>query len=128
MEHFPDLFMDVGGLPPHRPVEHDIQLIGDSPLPNLVIYRDSVEERKEIKRQVNDLLDQGVLKPSCSPCGSPVLLVPKKDDTWHVCIDFRALNKITIKDQYPLPMIDDLIDQLQPAQWFIKLDLKSGYH
>lgn len=109
LEHFPDLFMDVGGLPPHRPVEHDIQLIGDSPLPNLIIYRHSVEESKEIKRQVNDLLEQGVLKP---PCGSPVLLVPKKDDIGHVCIDFRALNKITIKNQYPLPRIADLIDHL----------------
>lgn len=87
-----------------------------------------MEESKKIKRQVNDLLEQGELKPSCSPCGSPVLLVPKKDDTWHVRIDFRALNKITIKNQYPLPRIDDLIDQLQPAQWFIKLELKSGYH
>ncbi|CAL2266528.1 unnamed protein product [Prunus armeniaca] len=103
-EKFKDLFQDVHGLPPRRAVEHDIQLVGDSRIPNLVI------------------------KPSCSPCGSPVLLVPKKDGGWRLCVDYRALNKITINNRYPLPRIDDMLDQLHGAHYFTKFDLKSAYH
>jgi len=69
-----------------------------------------------------------VIKPSTSPCGSPIILVPNKDQTWRMCIEYRELNKITIKNCYPLPLIDDLLDQLQGAKFFIKLDLRSGYH
>ncbi|CAL2277904.1 unnamed protein product [Prunus armeniaca] len=85
---FSDLFENVEGLPPQRPVEHEMQLVGESPFPNLGMYRHSVQESEEIKRQVKEHLEQGVLKPSCSPCGSPVLLVPKKDGSWCMCIDF----------------------------------------
>ncbi|KAI5311989.1 hypothetical protein L3X38_041162 [Prunus dulcis] len=98
-EKFKDLFHDVQGLPPRRAVKHKIQLVGDSPLPNLSLYSTSVTESDEIKKQIQGLLEQGVIKPSCSPCGSPVLLVPKKDG-----------------------------DQLHGARYFTKLDLKSGYH
>ncbi|CAL8120214.1 unnamed protein product [Prunus armeniaca] len=127
-EKFKDLFHDVQGLPPRRAVEHEIQLVGDSPLPNLGLYRTSVTESDEIKKQIQGLLEQGVIKPSCSPCGSPVLVVPKNDGDWRMCVDYRALNKITIKNRYPLPRIDDLLDQLHGARYFTKLDLKSGYH
>ncbi|KAI5350964.1 hypothetical protein L3X38_003855 [Prunus dulcis] len=127
-EKFKDLFQDVHGLPPRRAVQHDIQLIGDSPLRNLGLYRTSVTESDEIKKQIQGLLEQGVIKPSCSSCGSPVLLVAKKDGDWHICVDYRALNKITIKNRYALPRIDDLLDQLHGACYFTKLDLKSGYH
>ncbi|CAL8137529.1 unnamed protein product [Prunus armeniaca] len=125
---FSDLFDNVEGLPPQLPVKHEIQLVGESSLPNFGMYCHSVQESKEIKRQVKELIEQGVLKPSCSPCGSPILLVPKKDGSWRMCIDFWALKKVTIKNRYPLSRIDDLMDQLQSARWFTKLDLKSGYH
>nr|CAD1816988.1 unnamed protein product [Ananas comosus var. bracteatus] len=123
-----DLFQEVQGLPPKRAVEHKIQLISDASLPNLGMYRNSVVENEEIKRQVTELLESGAIKPSSSPYGSPIVFVPKKDGGWRMCIDYRALNKITIKNRYPLPRIDDLLDQLKHARYFTKLDLKSGYH
>ncbi len=74
------------------------------------------------------MLEKWFIGPSTSPCGSPIVLVSKKDGSWKMCIDYRALNKITIKNCYPLPRIDDLLDQLKEAVYFTKLDLYSGYH
>ena len=91
------------------------------------MYRLSAAEMAEIKKQVQDLLDQGAIRPSSSPCGSPIVLVMKKDGTWRMCVDYRALNKIMIKNRYPLPHIDDLLDQLKDVVFFTKLDLHSGY-
>ena len=88
----------------------------------------SVLENAEIKKKVKELVEQGVIRPSASPCGSPIILVPKKDGTWCMCMDFRALNKITVKNRYPLPHINDLLHQLKYAVYFTKLDLRSGYH
>ena len=85
-------------------------------------------EMEEIKKQVQELLNQGVIRPSSSPCGSPIMLVPKKYDTWIMCVDYRALNKITMKNWYTLPRIDELLDQLKNVVYFTKLDLRSGYH
>ncbi|KAL7003706.1 hypothetical protein U1Q18_052414 [Sarracenia purpurea var. burkii] len=85
-------------------------------------------ELKELKVQLQELLDKGFIRPSVSPWGAPVLFVKKKDGTMRLCIDYRELNKITIKNRYPLPRIDDLFDQLQGAQIFSKIDLRSGYH
>ena len=85
-------------------------------------------QNEEIKKQVQELIEKGVIHPSTSPCGSPIVLVLKKDGSWRMCIDYRALNKITIKNRYPLPRIDDLLDQLKHATYFTKLDLHSGYH
>ena len=92
------------------------------------MYRLSVIENEEIKKQVQELLKSGFIRPSSSPCGSPIVLVPKKDGTWRMCVDLWALNKITVKNHYPLPRIDDLLDQLKHAIYFTKLDLWSGYH
>jgi len=92
------------------------------------MYRLSALENAEIKKQVQELLEKGFIKPSTSPCGSPIILVRKKDDLWRMCIDYQALNKITIKNCYPLPRIDDLLDQLKEAVYFTKLDFHSGYH
>jgi len=88
----------------------------------------SALENAEIKKKAHELLDKGFICPSTSPCGSPIVLVRKKDVSWRICIDYRALNKITIKKSYPLPRIDDLLDQLKEAVYFSKLYLRIGYH
>jgi hypothetical protein len=85
-------------------------------------------ENEEINKQVQELLEKGVIRPSTSPCGSPIVLVPKKYGTWRMCVDFRALNKIMMKNRYPLPRIDDLLDQFKNVDYFTKFDLRSGYH
>ena len=85
-------------------------------------------ELKELKTQLQDLVDKGFIRPSVSPWGAPVLFVKKKNGTMRLCIDYRQLNKATIKNKYPLPRIDDLFDQLQRASVFSKIDLRSGYH
>jgi len=100
----------------------------DVPLPNIGMYMLLVLENVEIKKQVQELVEQGVIKPSASPCGSSIILVPKKYSTWCMCVDFLSLNKITVKNRYPFPRIDDLLDQLKHAVYFPKLDLRSGYH
>ncbi|WMV09242.1 hypothetical protein MTR67_002627 [Solanum verrucosum] len=85
-------------------------------------------ELKELKEQLRDLLEKGFIRPSQSPCGAPVLLVKKKNGSLKMCIDYRQLNRVTVKNKYPLPRIDDLFDQLQGASHFSKIDLRSGYH
>lgn len=85
-------------------------------------------ESARIKNKIQNLLDKGIIRPSYSPCGSHIVLVPKKDGTWRMCVDFRALKKITINNCYPLPRVDDLLDQLKYAKYFTKLELRSGYH
>ena len=107
---------------------HSIDLIPSTPLPHEPIYRRLVLENDEIKRQIQELIQKGHIDPSASPCGSPIVLAKKKDGTWRLCIDYRALNKITVKNRYPIPRIDDLLDQLRGAKFFTKIDLKSGYH
>ena len=88
----------------------------------------SIMENDEIQRKIKEMLDKCTIRPSTSPCGSPIALIPKKDGTWRMCVDFRALNKITIKNRYPLLRIDDLLDQMKEEQFFTKLYLRSGYH
>src|SRR5215467_14677157 len=85
-------------------------------------------ELEELKKQLQDLLDKGLIRPSVSPWGAPVLFVKKKDGSLRLCIDYRELNKVTIKNKYPLPRIDDLLDQLSGSCVFSKIDLRSGYH
>ena len=85
-------------------------------------------ELQELKKQLQELLDKGYIRPSVSPWGAPVLFVRKKDGTLRLCIDYRKLNQVTVKNKYPLPRIEDLFDQLQGASKFSKVDLRSGYH
>ena len=116
------------GLPPKRSVDHHIELEPGSKPPYLPIYHMSPLELEELKRQLTDLLEMGFIRPSQSPYGAPVLFVPKKNGKLRFCVDFRALNKLTIKNRYPLPRIDELLDRIQGAKYFSKLDLQSGYH
>eukprot|EP00253_Pinus_taeda_P004699 PITA_04699 len=128
MEEYKEIFTSPAGVPLHCQVKHSIDLTLSAPLPNGPIYRRSVLENDEIKMQIQELLQKGHIRPSSSPCGSLIMLVQKKDGTWRLCIDYRALNKITVHNRYPIPRIDDLLDQLMGLKYFRKIDLKSGYH
>eukprot|EP00253_Pinus_taeda_P001830 PITA_01830 len=128
VEEYEDIFTSPAGVPLHCQVKHSIDLTPSAPLPNGPIYRRSVLENDEIKRQILELLQKGHIRPSSSPCGSLIVLVQKKDGTWRLCIDYRVLNKITVRNRYSIPWIDDLLDQLKGAKYFSKIGLKSGYH
>ncbi|XP_059663382.1 uncharacterized protein LOC132309045 [Cornus florida] len=115
-------------LPPRREVDHKIELEPGSKPPALVPYRMAPPELEELRRQLKELVDAGYIRPSKAPYGAPVLFQRKKDGSLHMCIDYRALNKVTIKNKYPIPLIADLFDQLGGACYFTKLDLRSGYY
>lgn len=122
------LFQEPKELPPSREFDHHIPLLpGVKPL-NTKPYRYSPAQKDEIERQVKKMLFNGIIKPSASPFSSPVLLVKKKDGTWRFCVDYRLLNSITVKNKYPLPIVDELLDELKGACWFTKLDMRLGYH
>ena len=129
VNEFLDVFPeDLPGLPPDREIEFVIDLLpGTAPI-SKAPYRMAPSELKELKVQLQELLEKDFIRPSFSPWGAPVLFVKKKDGTLRLCIDYRELNKVTIKNKYPLPRIDDLFDQLQGASVFSKIDLRSGYH
>ena len=116
------------GLPPDRDVGHTIPLEPGHAPPWRPLYRLSPNEKAEAERQVKEYLEKGWIVPSKSPFGAPILFVKKKDGSLRMCIDYRALNKITVKNRYPLPRIDDLLDKLQGSKFFSSLDLSQGYH
>ncbi|KAH0643768.1 hypothetical protein KY289_034742 [Solanum tuberosum] len=115
-------------VPPEREIEFGIDLLPNTQPILIPPYRMAPAELKELKEQLKDLLDKGFIRPSISPWGAPVLFVKKKDGSFRMCIDYRQLNNVTIKNKYPIPKIDDLFDQLQGASYFSKIDLRSGYH
>ncbi|KAE8705397.1 cytochrome P450 78A7-like [Hibiscus syriacus] len=115
-------------LPPKREVDHKIELVPNVEPPARAPYRMAPPELEEMRRQLKDLLDAGYIRPSKSPYGALVLFQKKHDDSLRMCIDYRALNKLTVKNKYPIPLIPDLFDQLGSARWFTKLDLRSGYY
>ncbi|GJZ88332.1 putative reverse transcriptase domain-containing protein [Tanacetum coccineum] len=129
VREFPEVFLEnLPGLPPVRQVEFQINLIpGAAPVARAP-YRLAPSEMQELSNQLQELADRGFIRPSTSPWGAPVLFVKKKDGSFRMCIDYRELNKLTVKNRYPLPRIDDLFDQLQGSSVYSKIDLRSGYH
>ncbi|GKF16762.1 putative nucleotidyltransferase, ribonuclease H, partial [Tanacetum coccineum] len=126
---FPKVFPDdLSGLPPSREIEFRIDLVPRAIPVIKSPYRLAPSEMEELSGQLKELQDKGFIRPSLSPWGAPVLFVKKKDGSFRMCIDYIELNKLTIKNRYPLPRIDDLFDQLQGSQYFSKIDLRSGYH
>ncbi|GJZ71767.1 putative reverse transcriptase domain-containing protein [Tanacetum coccineum] len=126
---FPEVFpKDLPGLPPVRQVEFQIDLIPRAALVARAPYRLAPSKMQKLSNQLQELADRGFIRPSTSPWGAPVLFVKKKDGSFRMCIDYRELNKLTVKNHYPLPRIDDLFDQLQGSSVYSKIDLRSGYH
>jgi hypothetical protein len=128
LEQFNTLFEPPTFLPPVRHTDHQIPLLEGSNPVNVRPYRYPHFQKREIEAQIEEMLRQGVIQPSCSAFSSPVLLVRKKDGTWRFCVDYRALNTITVKDRFPIPAIDELLDELYGTVCFSKLDLRAGYH
>jgi hypothetical protein len=130
LENFVDIVVDElpNSLPPIKSISHHIDLIPGESMPNKETYRLTPLENEEVKNQVQELLDKGLVRESLSPCVVPIVLIPKKDGGWRMCTDSRAINKITIRYRFPFPRMDDLMDYLSGANFFSKIDLKSGYH
>jgi hypothetical protein len=129
VREFPDVFSDdLPGMPPERAIEFKIELQPSTAPISKAPYKMSREELAELKIQLKDLLDKGFIRPSSSPWGCSALFVSKKDKGLRLCVDYRSLNAVTVKNKYPLPRIDILFDQLTGAQVFSKIDLRSGYH
>jgi hypothetical protein len=124
-----DVFLDdLLGMPPDRDIEFLIELLPETASIAKRPYRMGVDELEELKKQIKELQDKGFIRPSSSAWGAPVIFVDKKYGGQRMCVDYRSLNEVTIKNKYPLPRIDDLFDQLRGAYVFSKIDLRSSYH
>jgi hypothetical protein len=129
VNEFPDVFpKELPGMPPDRDIEFVIELVpGTTPIYKTP-YRMATPKLAESKEHIKELLEKGIIRPSSSPWGALVIFVPKKDGTQRLCVDYRALNEVTVKNKYPLPRIDDLFNQLHGACVFSNIDLRMGYH
>ena len=126
---YPDVFSEeLPRLPPRREIEFTIDVLPGATPASITPYRMAPKELKELKLQLQELLEKGFIRSSVSPWRAPVLFVKKKDGTLRLCVDYRQLNKMTVKNKYPLPRIDDLFNQLKGADVFSKIDLRFGYH
>lgn len=128
IDRFHSLFQTPDHLSPERTTDHRIHLIPQATPMNLRLYRYPHFQKQEIENQVELMLQKGLIQPSISPFSSSMLLVKKRDDSWRFCVDYRALNALTVKDRFPIPTIDELLDELGGARCFSKLDLLQGYH
>lgn len=128
LHQFSALFQDPNTLPPARNTDHTIHLLPQATPVNVRPYKYPYYQKREIETQVETMLQKGIIQPSNSPFSSPVLPVKKSDGTWRFCVDYRALNALTIKDRFPITTIDELLDEFGGARCFSKLDLLQGYH
>lgn len=128
LQSYSHLFTEPTHLPPPRQTVHTIPLLAGKDPINVRPYRYPHFQKQEIEAQIKEMLNQGIIRPSSSAFSSPVLLVRKKDGSWCFCVDYRALNAITVKDRFPIPAIDELLDELYGTKWFSNLDLRSGFH
>ena len=128
MKESPRVFEEATGVEPDPPVRYPIRLQEGAQPSHVKPYRFSESQKNEMREQVSVLLQKGWIRPSSSPWGAPVLLVPKKDGTWRFCVDFRNLNAVTVRDSFPLPRIDDLLHKVGQAGMFSKMDMQSGFH
>jgi hypothetical protein len=128
IHHFQHLFEPPVGLHPPRACNHVIPLLPGSKPVAVRPYRYPPKLKDELEKQVADMLQQGIIQPSASAYSSPVLLVPKKDGGYRFCVDYRHLNSITLKSKFPVPIFDQLMDELAGAKWFSTLDLRAGFH
>jgi hypothetical protein len=126
---YPDIFPEeLPGMPPDRDIQFSIELLPETTPISKRDYRMDVKDLIELKKQIEELLEKGFIRPSSSPWGAPVLFVNKKYGSRRMCVDYRSLNEVTIKNKYPLPQIEDMFDQMRGAKVFSKIDLRSCYH
>ncbi|KAL6495833.1 hypothetical protein OROGR_030396 [Orobanche gracilis] len=128
LQQYLGVFEDPQDLPPHRRLDHAIHLKEGAEIPNLRPYKYPHYQKTKIERLVSDMLEAGIIRPSISPYSSPIILIKKKDEGWRFCVDYRALNKITIPNKFPIPIIEELLDELDGPNIFTKLDLKDLIH
>jgi hypothetical protein len=128
LQEFGDVFKDPAELPPKRKIDHAIALLDETKVINQRPYRLPFHQKNAMEELIKHLLTSNMIRPSISPFSSPVILVKKKDGTWRLCVDYKQLNSNTIKNKYPIPIIEDLLDELFGAEVFSKIDLRSGYH
>ena len=130
LEKYKDVMPDSlpKSLPPRRMIDHEIELLPGAKPPAKNAYRMAPPELAELRKQLDELLNAGFVRPAKAPYGAPVLFQKKNDGSMRLCIDYHALNKITVRNRYPLPIINDLFDRLHGAKYFSKLDLRSGYY